>query len=111
MFSMSYVVRNSFKYLYCMHSKKILIWFLLSVLAQTGMAQTIAAKLATSVQQMEADPQLRHAIVSVCVADAQTGKTVYAHHAQMGTAPASSQKIFTSIAAFDLLGKDYRYKT
>jgi len=27
------------------------------------MAQTIASKLSTAVQQMEADPQLRHAIV------------------------------------------------
>jgi D-alanyl-D-alanine carboxypeptidase/D-alanyl-D-alanine-endopeptidase (penicillin-binding protein 4) len=94
-----------------MHRRKILVCFLLSVFAQTGMAQTIAAKLTTAVQQMEADPQLRHAIVSVCVADAQTGKNLYAHNAQLGVAPASSQKIFTSVAAFDLLGKDYRYKT
>lgn len=62
-------------------------------------------------QDIEADPQLRHALVSLCVADAQTGKTIYAHHEQIGLVPASTQKIFTSVAAFDLLGKDYRYKT
>jgi D-alanyl-D-alanine carboxypeptidase/D-alanyl-D-alanine-endopeptidase (penicillin-binding protein 4) len=99
------------RYLYCMHRRKIIVCFLLFVLTGSGISQTISQKLAGAVQQMEADPQLRHAIVSLCVADAQTGKTVYAHHAQMGLAPASSQKIFTSVAAFDLLGKDYRYTT
>jgi D-alanyl-D-alanine carboxypeptidase/D-alanyl-D-alanine-endopeptidase (penicillin-binding protein 4) len=94
-----------------MHNQKLICSILMAMLAFGANAQTIASKLSTAVQQMEADPQLRHAIVSVCVADAQTGKMVYAHNAQTGLAPASSQKIFTSVAAFDLLGKDYRYKT
>ena len=29
----------------------------------------------------------------------------------MGLAPASTQKIITSVTAFDLLGKDFRYRT
>lgn len=74
-------------------------------------AQTIPARLSKAIHEMEADGQMKHAIVSLMVADVQTGKTVYAHNEQVGLAPASSQKLFTSAAAFELLGKDYRYQT
>jgi D-alanyl-D-alanine carboxypeptidase/D-alanyl-D-alanine-endopeptidase (penicillin-binding protein 4) len=75
------------------------------------MAQTIAVKLANAIKQFEADAQVQHGIISLYVADAQTGKTVYEHNAQIGLAAASTQKLFTSAAAFELLGSDYRYKT
>ena len=87
----------------------IVITFL--VLTNPGTAQTIEKKLAQAVAQFETDPQLRHAILSVCVTDAATGKQVYAHHAQIGLAPASTQKILTSVAAFDLLGNNFRFAT
>ena len=73
--------------------------------------QPVKEKLALAVQQMEADPQLRHAIIGVCVADNKTGTVIYEHNAQIGLAPASTQKLFTSCAAFDLLGQHYRYTT
>lgn len=90
--------------------KKLL---LLLLIAQSHiiMAQTIAVKLANAIKQFEADAQVQHGIISLYVADAQTGKTVYEHNAQIGLAPASTQKLFTSAAAFELLGSDYRYKT
>jgi D-alanyl-D-alanine carboxypeptidase/D-alanyl-D-alanine-endopeptidase (penicillin-binding protein 4) len=90
--------------------KKILLLILIAQV-QTGMAQTIAVKLANAIKNFEADAQVRHGIISLYVADAQTGKTVYEHNAQIGMAPASTQKIFTSVASFDLLGSTYRYKT
>jgi D-alanyl-D-alanine carboxypeptidase/D-alanyl-D-alanine-endopeptidase (penicillin-binding protein 4) len=74
-------------------------------------AQTVRDKLTQAVQQMEADTQLVHAIVGFAVYDSKTDTVVYEHNAQIGLAPASTQKIFTSCAAFDLLGPHYRYKT
>jgi serine-type D-Ala-D-Ala carboxypeptidase/endopeptidase (penicillin-binding protein 4) len=45
------------------------------------------------------------------VIDAKTGNVVFDKNSQVGLAPASTQKIITSATAFELLGKDYRYKT
>lgn len=91
--------------------KKLFALFIFSICMRAGLSQPIATQLAQAVQQAEADTQLRHAILSLCVVDAQTGKPVYAHNAQTGLAAASSQKLFTSVAAFELLGNTYRYKT
>lgn len=90
--------------------KKLLLLLLIAQ-AHATMAQAIAVKLANVIKQFEADAQVQHGIISLYVADAQTGKTVYEHNAQIGLAPASTQKLFTSAAAFELLGSDYRYKT
>ncbi len=74
-------------------------------------AQAISQKLQKAFQQFEADSQLKHAISSLYVIDAATGKVVFDKNSQIGLAPASTQKIITSVTAFELLGKDYRYKT
>jgi serine-type D-Ala-D-Ala carboxypeptidase/endopeptidase (penicillin-binding protein 4) len=90
--------------------KKLLLpAFMLAI--QISFAQGIKEKLERGVQKLEADSQMRHAILSLFVLDAKNGQTVYGHHEQIGLAPASCQKLFTSAAAFDLLGHDYRYKT
>ena len=61
-------------------------------------------------KRLIADEQLQHGIASLCVTDT-SGKIIYHYNDEYGLAPASNMKIFTSIAAFDLLGKDYQYKT
>jgi D-alanyl-D-alanine carboxypeptidase/D-alanyl-D-alanine-endopeptidase (penicillin-binding protein 4) len=90
--------------------KKILLLLFITQV-QTGIAQTITSKLSNAVKQFEADAQLQHGIISLYVTDAQTGKPLYEHNAQIGLAAASTQKLFTSVAAFDLLGSTYRYRT
>jgi D-alanyl-D-alanine carboxypeptidase/D-alanyl-D-alanine-endopeptidase (penicillin-binding protein 4) len=45
------------------------------------------------------------------VVDTKTGKVVFDKSSQVGLAPASCLKVVTGAAAFELLGKDYRYKT
>ena len=62
-------------------------------------------------QQFESDSQLRHAISALYVIIAKTGEVVFDKNSQVGLAPASTQKIITATTAFELLGKDYRYKT
>ena len=74
-------------------------------------AQDIQKRLDKAVQNMLANEQLKHAITAFYVTDAKNNQVVYDLHSQLGLAPASAQKIFTAIAALELLGKDYRFKT
>ncbi len=91
--------------------RKLIVFILICATVKNVNAQTISQKIATAYKQFENDSQLRHAISSLYVIDAATGKVVYDKNSQIGLAPASSQKIITAATAFELLGKDYRYKT
>lgn len=85
--------------------------FIVVLFTQPASGQTIQQQLTTAIKQFQSDPQMRHAITSIYVADAKTGKKIFGHNEQVGLAPASTQKIFTSAAAYELLGKIFRYKT
>jgi D-alanyl-D-alanine carboxypeptidase/D-alanyl-D-alanine-endopeptidase (penicillin-binding protein 4) len=74
-------------------------------------AQSISEKLNRAITGLEAEEQFRHASISMYVVETATGKVVYEKNAQMGLAPASCQKVVTSAAAFDFLGKNFIYKT
>jgi len=88
----------------------ILLTFLFTLFT-TAHSQTLAQQLASKISAMQSSPQLEHGIVSLCVADATTGRIIYSNNEQMGLMPASNMKVFTSIAALDILGEDYRFKT
>src|SRR5437763_1868775 len=81
------------------------------LLAIGGAAQTVKNKLQGAYQQFESDSQLRHAISSLYIVNERTGEIVFDRNSQIGLAPASTQKIITATTAFELLGKDYQYKT
>ena len=70
-----------------------------------------AAQFATAFKSFESDAQFKHALISLYVVDSKTGKPVFDKNSELGLAPASCQKVITSAAAFDLLGKNYTYKT
>lgn len=91
--------------------KKVILVFHVSLFTFHSSAQTVTQKLQKSFAAFEKDPQLKHAISSLYVIDANTGQVVYNKNSQIGLAPASTQKIITSVVAFELLGKDYKYKT
>jgi len=74
-------------------------------------AQSIHDRLDEKVKHLLADAQMKHAIMGLYVVNSKTGKVVYDLNGEVGLAPASTQKIFTSIAALDTLGSHYRYKT
>ena len=74
-------------------------------------AQTIETKLATAWKTFEEDPQLKSSISSLYVIDANSGNVVFDKNSRIGLAPASTQKIITSAAAYELLGKKFRYET
>lgn len=90
--------------------KKIhLSWLLLISINIT--AQPISQRLNNAWKAFMADSQMRYAIAAFSVFDLNTGKTVFERNANIGLAPASTQKIITSVAAFEMLGKEYRFKT
>ena len=68
-------------------------------------------RLTSAFKIFEADSQFKHAIISLYVVDSKTGKPLFDKNSQVGLAPASCLKVATSAASFELLGKDYRYKT
>jgi len=90
---------------------RIVFTFIFSLLVFICSAQTVKEKLRTAFQKFEIDSQMRHAINSLYVINAKTGEVVFDKNSQIGLAPASTQKIITATASFELLGRDYRYKT
>ena len=88
------------------------VCFVISLLFfNVSFGQPANEQISKAIAELEKDSQFTHAIISMYVVDGKTGKVVYEKNAQLGLAPASCQKIVTSAAAFELLGKDYKYKT
>jgi D-alanyl-D-alanine carboxypeptidase/D-alanyl-D-alanine-endopeptidase (penicillin-binding protein 4) len=74
-------------------------------------SQTVSAKLAAAYHIFQDDPQLRNAVSSLYVQDAKTGRVVFDKNGLVGLAPASTMKVITSISAYELLGRNFRYET
>ncbi len=91
-----------------MKTKLILVSLLIN---SFSFAQNVADQLGTAIRKLETDAQFKHAILSMYVVDTKTGKTVFDKNGQIGLAPASCQKVVTSASAFEILGKDFKYKT
>jgi len=91
--------------------KKLSLGLTLLLFSINVVAQNISTKLQRSFQQFESDSQMRNGIASLYVMDAKTGKVIFEKNGHIGLAPASTQKIITSITAYELLGKEFKYKT
>lgn len=90
---------------------KYLLLFVMVLTNATGSVYSQPSSLAAGAKKFSADPQLKHATWAMVVADASTGKIVFDHNGQVGLMPASTLKVLTSVSAFEMLGKTYRYKT
>jgi D-alanyl-D-alanine carboxypeptidase/D-alanyl-D-alanine-endopeptidase (penicillin-binding protein 4) len=77
------------------------LWFI-SGLGQTGSPALLRRFLA--------DEQLKYAVVGFELRDA-SNRTVLAHQANYGLAPASCLKVITAASAYEFLGGSYRYPT
>lgn len=86
----------------------LLISFCLPAFAQ---AQTLSQRLTNAFGKLQQDSQCRYASVSLTVLDAKTGEPIFAANPDMGMATASTLKTITTITAFNVLGKDYQFKT
>lgn len=57
------------------------------------------------------DPAFENAIWGVHVIDLNTGAPVFSRNARTGMMPASNTKLYTTAAALDILGPEFRYET
>ena len=73
--------------------------------------QDLARRLATAFTGFRKDPQLANASLSFYVVDAATGEEVFDFGSRTGLAPASTQKIITTVSAFEILGSSFRFRT
>jgi serine-type D-Ala-D-Ala carboxypeptidase/endopeptidase (penicillin-binding protein 4) len=64
-----------------------------------------------SLSALLADSSMSHSSVSVSIIDAGTGNPVLEYNAEKSLTPASVMKLFTSAAALELLGPDYKFYT
>lgn len=78
-------------------------WLALPALAQSPVQKVLEA--------YKADKDLKNASYGFCILDAQSGKVIEEHNADMSLVPASTLKIVTTSAALGILGKNYTYKT
>lgn len=90
---------------------KTVCLFICLFIANTFFGQDVATKLSLGIKKLENDEQFKHALLSLYVVDGKTSKVVFEKNAQIGLAPASCQKVITSVSAFEMLGKEYKYKT
>jgi len=81
------------------------------MVVQSAYAQTVSQQLDKAVKKMLNDSDMKHALMSLYVVNSTTGAVVYDLNSQVGLAPASCQKLITSVATLDILGADYRYNT
>ncbi|MGM9475355.1 D-alanyl-D-alanine carboxypeptidase/D-alanyl-D-alanine endopeptidase [Pedobacter sp. GSP4] len=85
--------------------------FILFISATVANAQNRIQNLEKAFNTLLNDEQAKHAIASLCVLDANTGKILYAKNEQIGLATASTLKTITAATAFSILGKDFQFQT
>lgn len=78
---------------------------------QVAAAEAGDPALTSAIDTILADPRFDGSMVSVAVRDAATGESLYERNVAQRLNPASNMKLFTSAAAMDALGPDYRFTT
>ncbi|MDQ4141498.1 MAG: D-alanyl-D-alanine carboxypeptidase/D-alanyl-D-alanine-endopeptidase [Bacteroidota bacterium] len=90
---------------------RFLIFFIITFFPAFCWSQTVSEKLTAAFNAFNKDSQLQNAIASLYVVEATTGKVVIDKNGKVGMVPASTQKVITSISAYELLGKNFQYQT
>jgi serine-type D-Ala-D-Ala carboxypeptidase/endopeptidase (penicillin-binding protein 4) len=87
-------------------------WLIFGMLIINNLqAQEAFPALKKAFEKLASDSQMQYGLAALHVVDRATGKTVFSQNGSIGLAPASSQKVITAAAAFELLGTDFRYAT
>lgn len=90
---------------------KTFYFLLLLFVTANCFSQPAKEKLTTAFTAFEKDEQFAHASIGFYVVNSKTGQVIFDKNSQLGLAPASTQKVVTSAAAYELLGKDFRYQS
>ncbi len=85
--------------------------FGLLIFTSASQSQQLSKNLEMAITRLKADSQMKYALVALQVVSSKTGLVVYSYNENVGLAAASSQKVITAAAAYELLGPDYRFKT
>lgn len=91
--------------------KKYLLIFYSLLYCINCFSQNKIQNLEKAFNNLLADEQAKHALTSLCVLDANTGKVLFAKNEQVGLATASTLKTITAASAFSILGKDFQFQT
>ncbi|MGZ3757501.1 MAG: D-alanyl-D-alanine carboxypeptidase/D-alanyl-D-alanine endopeptidase [Mucilaginibacter sp.] len=91
--------------------KPLWIVSLFFIAASAGAQSSLEQRLHTAIDHLQADSQCRYGSVSLTVLDAKTGVPVFEANSNLGMSPGSTMKTVTTITAFNVLGKDFRYQT
>lgn len=73
--------------------------------------QSVKEKLSAAFSAFEKDEQFAHASIGFYVVNSKTGAVLIDKNSQLGLAPASTQKVVTAVTAYELLGKDFQYRS
>lgn len=90
---------------------RIIFFFYCTLIPHFIFSQTVSSRLSAAYQSFIQDAQMRNGLAALSVLDAATGKVIFEQNGSVGLAPASTLKIITSISAYELLGKNFRYET
>ena len=61
--------------------------------------------------EIQKDPLLANASLSLCVLDGKEGTVLYGYHENTSLSPASTMKTITTASALQILGKDFHFDT
>jgi serine-type D-Ala-D-Ala carboxypeptidase/endopeptidase (penicillin-binding protein 4) len=76
-----------------------------------NMGYVYGQDLAIRIDSLISSDFYKHALIGVSVRDVDNGTIIYDHEGQKMRIPASTLKLLTHIAAKDILGGDFRFKT
>jgi D-alanyl-D-alanine carboxypeptidase/D-alanyl-D-alanine-endopeptidase (penicillin-binding protein 4) len=82
-----------------------------SMVRATSSPQSGVSSLASAIDAILSDPRLSGAQANVVVRSATDGSVLYARNADSRLIPASNDKAYSSAAALEVLGSDYRFAT
>ncbi|MFM2360667.1 MAG: D-alanyl-D-alanine carboxypeptidase/D-alanyl-D-alanine-endopeptidase [Bacteroidota bacterium] len=91
--------------------KKLFISLLLFCYPFCSQAQNLPSKLAVAFNKLQTDTQCAHALIGCYVVDQASGEVLFSNLSNAGLAPASCQKVLTSITSFALLGSTFQFET
>ncbi|HEY0056444.1 MAG TPA: D-alanyl-D-alanine carboxypeptidase/D-alanyl-D-alanine-endopeptidase [Pedobacter sp.] len=91
--------------------KKRYLILLFLIITQTACAQTRIPDIESAYSRFENDPQLKYGLSSLSILNAQTGEVIFSKNGNIGMAPASTLKTVTTITAYHILGKDFKWET
>lgn len=94
-----------------MRRTRLLLPLFLAVFSVANLCAEPPKTLVKGIAQILAAPELQQGFWGIEAVSLSTGKTLYAQNSTKLFTPASNAKLFTTAAAFSLIGPDYRFRT